>query len=249
MDYIKQLVAFGLTEKEASVYTKALELGQFTISSIAHESGIKRPTCYLVIDELIKKGMVVRIPRGRKSLYSAESPEIIARNMQKNLDAAQKIIPHLQQIKSRKNNTPTIKFYTGRSGIEAIYEDILKSKPGSAIQSITPIDQILDVVGKDFFEKWVEQRRKKEIRAQTLYPSHNRPDAPLLSSNKELLRESRYLPKDFKIPGAIGLYEDKVAFFSTKKDNFGFIVKSEEFTTTFKRIFEFLWNEGTIDQQ
>lgn len=244
MDYIKALQDIGYTDKEIKFYTKALELGQFTISSISHESGIKRPTCYLIIDELIKKGLITSIPRGRKTLYHAESPEVIINEMENRVKLAQKILPYLNQIKVKKNNAPSIKFYTGRRGIEAIYGDVLKSKPGTILKSMTPIEQIVNVVGEEFFEDWVKKRADRKIPSENIYPEKDKGYFGLVGTNEKLLRKSKYLPSPFKIPATLGVYNDKVAFFSSKKDNFGFIVTSEEFAETIRGIFDHLWEQG-----
>ena len=63
METQTQLKKLGLTEKEAKLYINALELGSFSVMGIAHKSGIKRPTCYLILDELVKKGLVSIIPQ------------------------------------------------------------------------------------------------------------------------------------------------------------------------------------------
>ncbi len=63
---IEKLKKLGLTEKEAVIYINALSLGTFSVSSIAQKTGIKRPTCYIILDELIKKNLVTRVPRAKK---------------------------------------------------------------------------------------------------------------------------------------------------------------------------------------
>lgn len=244
MDYSKTLQDIGYTDKEIRIYIKALELGEFTISSISHESGVKRPTCYLIIDELIKKGLITSVPRGRKTLYHAEPAEMIINEMENKVKLAQKILPYLNQIKIKKNNTPSIKFYTGRRGIEAIYGDVLKAKSGTVLKSVTPIEQIVDVVGEDFFKDWVKKRAQRRIPSENIYPEKDKSYFNLVGTNKELLRTSRYIPAPFKIPATLGVYENKVAFFSSRKDNFGFIVTSEEFAETVRGIFDQLWGQG-----
>ncbi len=65
----KNLETTGLTQKESAVYLALLETGQASIAGLAQKTGIKRPTCYLIIDELIKKGLATSVPVGRKTLY------------------------------------------------------------------------------------------------------------------------------------------------------------------------------------
>lgn len=244
MEIISELRKLGFSDKEALVYTKALEVNSFSIASMAHLTNIKRPTCYLIVDNLIQKGLITLLPRGRKSLYCAETPEVIVRNMEKNVDLAKLITPKLEKIKANDVSAPTIKFYTGRVGVEAIYADVLKEKEGSTLLSMTPARQITDVVGKDFFTDWIKKRIQRKITSRVLVPIQDKGRDVIVETNNEELRETRYLPKDFNLETTIGIYNDKVAFFSSKKDNIGFIIKSEEFSKTIKSFFDQLWNNS-----
>ena len=73
-DALKNL---GLNDKEARAYAALLELGQTTAYAVAERSGLKRPTVYVVLDELRQKGLVLKIPHVKKQLWSAKSPHQI----------------------------------------------------------------------------------------------------------------------------------------------------------------------------
>ena len=64
------------------------------------------------------------------------------------------------------------------------------------------------------------------------------------SPGKKYKRESRIAPK--KIEGSMGywVYGNKVAFISSKKESFGFIVESRELTQLKKAEFEILWKNS-----
>ncbi len=246
MDYKEKLKELGLNDKGAAIYIAGLELGEFTISSISHKTGIKRPTCYLAMDELIKKGLVVLIPRGRKSLYRSAPPETILENISKKMGLANLIIPHLINIQAKEKTTPTIHFYRGRVGIETVYNDIFKSKPGTILYSISSIDQITKVVGREFFDAWVKKRVKKNIQSMIVMPEKDRDTSGFLVTDPKDLREYRYLPEPFKVKTTMGVYGDKVAFFSSTKDDFSFIITSEEFAQTIKDFFDYFWSMGKM---
>ncbi len=243
MNYIDKLKALDLNEKEATLYLKGLEMGEFTISSIAQATNIKRPTCYLVIEELLKKGLITLIPRGRKNLYRIAPPEVLLETIHKKASLAQTILPFLQNIQVKKNSTPTIHFYRGHRGIETIYNDVLKSKPGTTLYSITPVNQLLNVVGSDFFYDWVKKRAARKIQSKTILPVKDKSTKGFF--DPEALREVRFLPEPFVMNTTMGIYGNKVAFFSSTKDNFSFIVTSEEFAETMKDMFNFLWQMGS----
>ncbi|MBI5733705.1 MAG: hypothetical protein HY973_02045 [Candidatus Kerfeldbacteria bacterium] len=55
----KELQQFGLTEKESALYLAALELGSAFISDLARKSQLKRPTTYLVVNQLEVMGLFI----------------------------------------------------------------------------------------------------------------------------------------------------------------------------------------------
>lgn len=71
---IQNLVSFGLTEKEAAIYLALYKLGEATAYQIAKESGIKRPTVYVIMDELRKRGLVLVVPHAKKQLFVPKDP-------------------------------------------------------------------------------------------------------------------------------------------------------------------------------
>ena len=74
MDLNKILENNGLSEKEAKVYLTLLELKEALPSSISRRSGIKRPTTYVVLDQLQKKGLVSYVKKGKWQYFQAINP-------------------------------------------------------------------------------------------------------------------------------------------------------------------------------
>ena len=52
------LQKIGLSDKDAEVYLACLELGTQPASVIARKAGLKRPTTYLILEGLLKRGLV-----------------------------------------------------------------------------------------------------------------------------------------------------------------------------------------------
>ena len=98
MNKENQLQLLGLSEKEAKLYLNALELGTFSVMGIANKSGLKRPTCYLILDELVKKGLVSMAPRVKKILYMVESPDALIRQAEEHVLIIKKLAPQLHEI-------------------------------------------------------------------------------------------------------------------------------------------------------
>ncbi len=70
----EHLQGLGLSGKQAEVYVALHKIGEGTAYEVAKESGLKRPTVYLVLEELRKKGLALVIPHPKKQLFIARDP-------------------------------------------------------------------------------------------------------------------------------------------------------------------------------
>ncbi|MFH0854627.1 MAG: helix-turn-helix domain-containing protein, partial [bacterium] len=66
MNYSKDLQQIGLSDKEASVYLAALELGPTNIQALTKKSAIKRSTVYDIIKNLKNHGLMSETTRGKR---------------------------------------------------------------------------------------------------------------------------------------------------------------------------------------
>ena len=124
-DVLKQI---GLNEKQASVYLALLELGTATVNPIATKAGIKRPTTYLVLDELQAKGLVSLVPRAKKALYTAESPEQLLGDLYKKQEMVKRFMPNMLALYNAKVDKPQVLLFEGKEAVRGVYEKILKAK-------------------------------------------------------------------------------------------------------------------------
>lgn len=240
MEKEKQLQSLGLSEKEAKLYLNALELGTFSVMGIANKSGLKRPTCYLILEELVKKGLISIIPRAKKTAYLAESPDALIKQADENALLAKRLAPQLHAVYNTYKKQPAIKFYSGQKGVHNIYEDILKSNIREYYY-IGSGEELIRMAGKDFIDDWIGRRIKQGIKTSSIRMRKTEVREEMYQDTKEALREIRYAPADTYIPDTILIYGKKVAVVSTKKDNFGFVVESDDFVTTMSGLFKALW--------
>ena len=70
-----ELRKLGLTEKQASVYLTALELGYTSIQKIAQKAKISRPTTYEIVKTLKQKRLISESRDKNKTYFIAESPD------------------------------------------------------------------------------------------------------------------------------------------------------------------------------
>ncbi|MDB5259127.1 MAG: transcriptional regulator TrmB [Candidatus Taylorbacteria bacterium] len=245
MEFDKQLQLLGLPEKEARVYIHALSLASFNVSQISERSSLKRPTCYLILEELAKKGYVSRIPNMKKVHYRAEPPEVVVRQAENNVNFAHKLLPKLNEIYRRDRKMPVVRYYSGQQGFRNIFEDTLKSKAKNFYNISGSVD-VLKIAGIEFAKNYVSRRVQKKISIQNVRPkSYDYLHEELHEQSSSYLREVRFTPPDIDFLDTIFVYGNKVAILSAKKDNFAVLIESQEVADTHLALFKALWRVST----
>jgi HTH-type transcriptional regulator, sugar sensing transcriptional regulator len=237
----KQLEMLGLSDKEARLYLSALISKPFTVADIAKKSGIKRPTCYIILDELVKRGLISVIPKAKKRSYKAEPPENFIRQAKRMLSYAEKFVPSLRHLFEEGKEISIVKYYYGQNGIKNIYENILDSGV-KEIRYIGSSGPMVEAVGDDFLRDYVERCIKMGIKRITIRMRGTEVNDPIYHGTKNLLREIRYAPKDIYIPSTVFIYDNKIAIISTAKASFGIMIESQEFYETIMGLFKALWS-------
>ncbi len=246
MDFIEsknKLISLGLTERQAVLYVRALELGIFSVSDLAKKTGIKRPTCYLVLDELSLKGLVSIVPGAKKIKYKAESPDILKKQAETQMITAQRLSSDLLKLFNPAVEGATLRYFSGQKAIRGIFDDVLKVKNKEYLYIGSGKD-VIETVGKEYIDEWLKQRVEKGISAKSIRMKSTEVEEGIYQTN--INRELKIAPESIHITETIFIYDNKVAIISTPSENFGFIVENKEFSNTMRGLFSALWMVSEI---
>lgn len=230
----------GLEDKKAEVYLACLEMGGATAYLIAKKTGLKRPTVYDIMNQLMKEGLVYKSIKGKVKYFSPADPEVLVKKLKEKEILAKEIMPQLQNLYNSPQTKPFIRYFEGKEGIKEMYEDSLRSlKKG---------DEILAYVGEDvlshlpeYAKSYVSRRAEKGIRLRGIY-KQNAKIKEYIAKNIEQLRDSRVLPtEEFPLSNETNIYKNKISIASYGREMFGMIIESEEIARSQKAIFELLW--------
>ena len=76
--------------------------------ALAKKTGIKRPTLYLILDNLINRGIVALVPQEKKRLYIALSPERIAQDLADRTRSLQEVLPRMMAMFKNQSEQPNV---------------------------------------------------------------------------------------------------------------------------------------------
>jgi len=110
------LEKIGLSEKEALVYIALATLQSATAYHIAQHCDVKKPTVYVILEDLRKKGLVLIVPHAKKMLFAPRSLDEYLEEQREHIRAAERIIPSLAELS--QGERAHVYFFNGLSGMK-----------------------------------------------------------------------------------------------------------------------------------
>lgn len=245
---VNMLQHFGLSAKEASAYLACLELGPSSIQQISKHSGMNRSTVHFLAESLKKKGLFSETCKGKKRLIFAVKPKKFVNLVNKEREhvdlmesSLNDLVPILNNISASESNKPKIMFYEGEKG----FYDICNRSIDHADKEILFLSSLSDFrnVGNDqLYDEghYIPKRIKKGVFIKMLVFENRISQNYRISQAKEL-RETRFLPNDFKFKSTFFIYGDEFSMVSSKPPFLGVVIQSKQLAHTMKQIFGMLW--------
>lgn len=238
MEIIKELEKLGLSDKEAKVYLAALQLGPSSISEIAKTAELKRPTVYLIIDDLIKKNLINKMVKKGRVSYSSANPENILSFLEGKVFLAKHILPELNAIYPSPIDQPKIKFYQGKNGLKNIYEEAFSS--GANVFALVSLDKFFEIFSEDENAYFFSLLKNSGGRIYDLIEVSDKKKKYVSSYYRKGLSRIKELPPKFKIDTDILIMGNKIAMISFNNLT-GLIIEDSHLAKTHKQIFRYLW--------
>lgn len=249
MEIKKILEQVGIDGKKAEVYLACLEMGGATGYLLAKKTGLKRPTAYDLINQLMKEGLVYKSIKGKVKYFSPADPEILILKLKEKEEKVKSILPALQNLYNSPKTKPFIRYFEGTEGIKEMYEDSLRScKKGDEILAYVGNDVLKNI--PEYANDYIRRRLEKGVKLRGIYKSS--PEIlKYMQNNQAQLREARVLAeKEFPVANETNIYKNKIAIASYGAEMFGMIIESAEIARAQKAIFELAWKgTGNISQK
>jgi len=238
MNLIKNLQKLGFTEKESKFYLTSLQMGSVSITELVKASGLKRATAYLIVEDLIKKGLMQRVKMGNKIYYTAQKPGVIKDALQRKNDIVETILPELSGLIKQQTGRPSIQILEGKEGIKQIYKEARQYKE---IIFWSDIEQVSNTLGDELKEE-LDYQEKHNIVVRDIISDTTFGRRYARQQNKKAPRHQTKVLKKQSFANDNLIYGDTLVIFSVREGNlFGIKIKSKEISQTYKTVFEILW--------
>lgn len=242
----KFLEKLDLSDIEARLYTTLLTSGPTTVRDLSVLCEMKRTTAYFYIDQLIGKGLVIKITRGTKKLVSAHQPtESIQHLVKEKAASAQALkaaFPSMLQSLStlpqiKESTDAEIKYYKGKNGVMKIYKEAFSAKE---LRSYVNIAEIVEVFPENFELFNNAFKNNPELVMYEICEDSPEAKERIKDSNRNHLY--KLLPPDIKLSAQdILIYDDKIVIIHFKDQLNGIVLHNIYLYKNFKVLFDFIW--------
>lgn len=240
MNPIEALQNLGLNEKEAKVYIALLKRNGSSAYAIASMAELKKPTTYVVLDDLIEKGFVYKVPRAKKQLFVAKSPKEIFSFAEEKLSLAKEILPELLAMSDGVKPKPKTLFFEGLKSVNQVYDWHAKCMQGKEIIGFYAHTKGLSKELLESFKVWAENFKKKNIKIRGIVP-----DSFDLKTYRDIdtsyNSQMKVAPLEkYSSNVSIEIGEDYVIFFSFSDMQIT-LVENKDIAKSMRQIFEMAW--------
>lgn len=250
-EQVKILETIGLSKKQAVVYSALLELGEAKMTDLAKRSNLKRPTVYLIINELDLLGLISNITKGKRKVYSAVHPKRIAELLDFRKNQFQELLPRMLAAYGSGGGKPKVQMLEGIEGVKQAYREaftLLKEEKneGLWLGNISLLSESFPEVMNEYY-RTLGMLGNYKIRELIFGGEKSKEWVLRMQKN----RKSGHKIKYFDDKGLCGqtdqfIIGNKVIFFSIRKELFTLILEGEEIAKTQRFLFESLWKYNGV---
>jgi sugar-specific transcriptional regulator TrmB len=243
------LAKLEVREEEIKTFIFLLENGSQTAGEIARKTGMSRPSLYGFMRKLQSLGLVIESQKNGIKTFTASPKEKVTKLFDekiKELEEGKRSLEKMYSeiIKTGATVNPKFQLFEGKEGMKQVLKDMLLYRDIET-KSYWPIKSMIEILSEDFFKTLNKERVAQKLRTRAIWPQNQVVDIkkhPYLGTGQKFLREIRVAPKDIAFSMGYWIYGNKVAFISSKKEAFGFIIESKELSEMLSSQFEVIWS-------
>jgi len=244
----KTLEKLGLRDEEIKTFLYLLENGEQTAGNLAKKTGLSRPSLYGFLKKLQENSLVVESQKNGVKTFFAVSKEKVNVFLDKKIEELNNSKSDIEKLFATIQAgkiivSPRFQFFEGIEGVQHVLRDMLLYRDIKT-RAYWPIKAMIELLSENFFSQLNKERIRRHIYTQGIWPDSQKVNIkkyPYLGVGERFFRELRLAPKEIDFSMGYWIYENKVAFISSKKECFGFIIESQEFSEMMSSQHEAIW--------
>jgi len=249
MELVKDLQHLGLSQQQARVYLACLQLGRDTVLNIAKQADLKRPTVYLMLDDLAKRGLVTRTKKANTTLFKAEEPKRLLSTVRMQEEIIKSMLPSLNAIYNVDPQKPNIKIAEGAQSVRNVYNGLFTYLSSHPNEELLIFGSLKDA-SKNFQSEVVDYfsmcMGKSNNRIREIGNDDSETRKYYRASKKiNPYHEIRLIRTDGRFYKTDDmLYGNNLVIFSVDEQIFATIIESPFIAETYKTLFNMAWKSG-----
>lgn len=238
---LEALNALGLSSKEALVFLAAMELGPSSVWQIAKYSGLKRPTCYFLLEELMIKGLASSTQDKKRIIYSVISPKQLRLVAERRFNRFFDNYGSIEALASQSSAKPEIRLYEGKEGVVEAGNLFLQERKGTEIRIYGSL--LIHRDYSEFIADFTKIRMQRKLPLRLLYADSADHRKILERDNKAEMREIKFLPENlFNLSTQVYIFSSTIIHFAhSESEPFATVIESPSLALDEAKRFELLW--------
>lgn len=223
MEKINQILKkFSFTDAESELYVAALKLKKAGISDIAKKAGMGRTVAYFHINNMVKRGVLRQVRKGKKIIISPIAPSELAQSLQGDIAGFKTMIPKLEALSKIESEIPEIEIQESKIGFQKIYDEIVHMPVDSIFKVIEDkhgAEAELKMLDNEHWNYFFSQIAEKRIITKAIFTDELLLDVKksITPKNYDILKrrmwDIRTLPESaLPIKNLLVLYNKKISF-------------------------------------
>ncbi len=237
-----ELQALGLTKNEVSLYLAVLQIGPAPISRLADKAGVKRPTAYNHLDDLIAKGLVHQVVKGKRKLYATRPPEQLLEVLEQQRHQVAELLPYLNSLYRATPKQPRVMFYEGKAALTRVYEEIF-STPQTMYAAFSP-EKFFQVFTPEETESFFNLLKRNGGQLNDLVERSAKAEEYLRQAYHKGVARTKLLPESIKLAVDFLATPKMVALISLRNQT-AVVIEDPDIAAAHVAFFKFIWQMTT----
>lgn len=235
-----------MSPNEVKVYLAGLELGSATAQQLAAKAAVVRPTAYVAIGGLVKRGLMSSYTKGKKQYFLSEKPEQLLhlvqdekRKIAERESKLKSLLPDLESLIAISGEKPEVKLYEGLEGLEAMKAVLFESK-AKHIDVIGVAEKLKQLIPEEVRVLHGIRVRKAGISGRQIVIGNSKniglPEILPGNWRFKLLKGG-----NLKSAAEITIFGDYLTLIAYLNEPLGFLIKSKDIVGVAKILFDAAW--------